>query len=94
MHFTLDMAFFGFFGILMFTIVVVHRAHGMTQLYKKGNVTANYWGTYGAEVKSAQQKRKQKSYFPKIASDGTLSLPAASNQNTTCIAGKVAARGK
>jgi len=94
MHFTLDMAFFGFFAILMFAIVVIHRAHGMTALYKKGNVTANYWGTYGAEVKSEQQKRKQKSYFPKIAKDGTLSLPAASNQNTTCIAGKVAPQGK
>jgi hypothetical protein len=95
MHITLDMAFFGCFALLTFTITVVHRAHSIRPLHKKGTVTASYWGTYGEPTKETKKAEvKGKSHFPKITPTGRLSLPAASNQNTTCIAGKVAARGK
>lgn len=94
MHITLDMIFFGCFGALAFGSTVLHRMHSIQQLHHKGDVTANYWGAYakpGEEQKKAQPK---KSHYPKMTNKGTLTLPPASSQNMTCIAGKVTSRGK
>jgi hypothetical protein len=94
MHITLDMVFFGCFGALAFGATFIHRMHSIQQLHHKGDVTANYWGAYakpGEEQKKAQPK---KSHYPKMTNKGTLTLPPASSQNMTCIAGKVTSRGK
>lgn len=94
MHITLDMVFFGSFAALAFGSTVLHRMHSIQQLHHKGDVTANYWGAYakpGEEQKKAQPK---KSHYPKMTNKGTLTLPPASSQNMTCIAGKVTSRGK
>ncbi|CAN5566403.1 hypothetical protein BH11CYA1_BH11CYA1_26840 [soil metagenome] len=96
MHITIDMVFFGAFALFSFGITVMHRMHSIQQLHHKGDVTANYWGTYAtaAEEQKIAKTPNKKSHYPKMTNKGTLTLPAASSQNTSCIAGKVTSRGK
>lgn len=94
MHITLDMIFFGSFACLAFGATVIHRVHSIQQLYHRGDVTANYWGTYAKPGEEQKKPQTKKSHYPKMTNKGTLTLPSASNQNTSCIAGKVTSRGK
>jgi hypothetical protein len=88
------MIFFGSFALLAFGATVIHRMHSIQQLHHKGDVTANYWGTYAKPGEEPKKPEKKKSRYPKMTDKGTLTLPATSNQNTSCIAGKVTSRGK
>ena len=94
MHITLDMIFFGSFALLAFGATVIHRIHSIQQLHHKGDVTPSYWGAYARPGEEPKKAEKKKSHYPKITEKGTLSLPATSNQNTSCIVGKVTSRGK
>ncbi|MFA7337838.1 MAG: hypothetical protein WC028_13710 [Candidatus Obscuribacterales bacterium] len=94
MEISLDIVFFGTFGVIGFVSTVLHRMHAIQNLHHKGDVTANYWGTYAKVEEEPKKTQPKKSHYPKMTNKGTLTLPSASNQNMSCIAGKVTSRGK
>ena len=94
MDISLDIVFFSTFGVIGFVSTILHRMHAVQNLHHKGDVTANYWGTYAKAEEEPKKAEGKKSNYPKMTNKGTLTLPAASSQNMTCIAGKVTSRGK
>ena len=94
MDISLDMVFFGTFGVIGIASTVLHRMNAVQNLHHKGNVTANYWGTYAKSGEEPKKTQSKKTHYPKMTNNGTLTLPSTSNQNTSCIAGKVTSRGK
>lgn len=84
MDISLDAIFFLSFFVLFIFAVIVHRAHAMEKVHRKGSVTAAYWGSYGNVP-----LKKEVDHAPKVNANGELTLPKVSKQSSSCVAGKV-----